>query len=378
MLLSSLYLMMSVLAATSISQTIEGQVFEESARGKRIIALIEAQRKEEAIPGLSVAVAMNGSLAWSQSFGMADLENAIPATPETVYRIASISRFVTAICVLQLVQKGKIALNTSIRDFVPELPDKGHRITVEHILPHLSGIRPINSIEELFNTKHFARLVDALDTFKNDPLVAPPGERFLYTPLAYTMLGLIVERVSGLGFRDYLKQHIFKPAGMGSADIDDPGRIVQRRARGYIRKKDGSLRNSRFVDTSLVLPAEGMIATAEDLANLAIAWQSDALLSAPLREVMMTEYKTASGHGTRYGLGCFVRKWEGRKIVGHGGWQPQVSSFLVIIPENHIAIAILANLEQADVKTMSLNIAKILLGIENATPMPDRGVSHED
>ncbi|MFQ5463499.1 MAG: serine hydrolase domain-containing protein [Phycisphaerae bacterium] len=378
MLWSSLYLMASLPAAPAVSQADIDARFEESARGARIRAYVEAQQKEQAIPGLSLAIAIDHSVVWSRAFGLSDLENAVPATPQTVYRIASISRLVTAICVMQLVQQGKIALNTSVRDFVPELPNKGHRITVEHILAHLSGIRPIKSSEELFNSKRYARLVDALDPFKDDPLIAPPGQRFLYTPLAYTLLGLIVERVSGLGFRDYLKQHVFGPASMDAADVDDPTRIIPRRARGYVRRKDGSVSNARFVDSSLLLPAEGIVATAEDLAKLAIAWQSGRLVDAPLRDLMMTEYKTAGGYGTHYGLGCFVRTWAGRKIVGHGGWQPQVSSFLLILPEDRIAVAILANLEQADVKTMSLHIAKILLGIDDPSLKRAREVSHED
>jgi CubicO group peptidase (beta-lactamase class C family) len=290
------------------------------------------------------------------------VENGVPAGPDTVYRIASISRMITAVAVLQLVQSGKIGLNASVRDYVPELPDKGHRITVEHLLAHLSGLRSCKNRDELFNRKHHLRLVDTLDYFKDDPLLVEPGRRFINTPFGYTLLGLVVERVSSLTFGDYVQKHIFAPAEMKTAGLEDLSAVIPHRARGYILKKDGSLRNSYFVDLSVRYPGDGMVASAEDLARFAIGLLTGRLLDPPTIKIMTTAYRTKSGEQTHYGLGCFVREHNGRRIVGHAGWQPQVATFLLIIPDSHASVVVLANLEQADVKKIALAVADIILG----------------
>jgi CubicO group peptidase (beta-lactamase class C family) len=334
----------------------------------RVAEYLVEERARQHIPGVSVAVVLDGKLVWSRGFGLADVENEVPATPKTVYRLASISKMITAVAVLQLVQEGKVGLNASVRDYVPELPDKGERISVEHLLSGLSGIRAYKSREELFSREPYRRLVDSVESFKDDPLIAVPGRRFINSPYGYTLLGLVVERVSGLTFGDYLEENIFEPSGMSSSGLDDLSGIVAHRGRGYVLQKDGSLRNSFFVDLSARYPGEGMAGTVEDLARFAIAFMTGKLLESSMIKVMTTEYRTEAGESTRYGLGCFVREENGRRIIGHGGWQPQVASFLLIVPDSRAAVAVLANLEQADVKTISLSVAEMLLG--ESPPVP--------
>jgi CubicO group peptidase (beta-lactamase class C family) len=339
-----------------------GEAVGPDARLRNVAEYLSEQRERQHIPGMSVAIVLDDKLVWSRGFGMADVENDVPARPDTVYRIASISRMITAVAVLQLVQSGKIGLNASVRDYVPELPDKGHRITIEHLLAHLSGLRACKSRDELFNRKHHLRLVDTLDYFKDDPLLAEPGQRFINTPFGYTLLGLVVERVGGLTFGDHIRENIFAPAGMKTAGLENLSAIIPHRARGYVLQKDGSLKNSYFVDLSVRYPGDGMVATAEDLGRFAIGLLTARLLDPPTIELMTTAYRTKSGEQTHYGLGCFVREHNGRRIIGHAGWQPQVATFLLIIPENHASVVVLANLEQADVKTIALSVADMMLG----------------
>ncbi len=327
------------------------------------------ERQKQHIPGMSVAVVLEGALVWSGGFGLADVENEVPATPRTVYRFAAISRMITATAVLQLIQKGKIGLNAPIRDYVPELPDKGERITVEHLLTHLSGIRAHATRDVLFNRKHYIRIVDSIEVFKDAPLLAKPGQRFINTPFGYTLLGLLVERVSRMTFDDYLRVHLFEPSGMQAAGVEDLITVVPHRARGYLRKKDGTLINSYFVDLSDRYPSDGLVGTVEDLARFAIALMSDKLLDPEMFKVMTTEYQTRAGFKTHYGMGCFVREEAGRRIIGHGGWLPQVTSFLLIVPDRKAAVAVLTNLEQADVKAISLTVMNRVLG-EGVTLVP--------
>ena len=328
----------------------------------RVAEYLADEREKQHIPGMSVAVVLDDKPVWSRGFGVADVENDVPAAPNTVYRIASISRMITAVAVLQLVQSGKIGLSASVRDYVPEFPDKGERITVEHLLTHLSGIRACKNRDELFNRKHYNRLIDTLELFSDDALLAEPGRRFINSPFGYTLLGLMIERVSGLAFGDYLRKHIFEPLGMKATGLEDLPAVVPHRARGYVVQKDGSLKNSYFVDLSVRYPADGMVSTAEDLARFAVGLMTNKLLETPMVKVMTTEYETKSGEKTHYGLGCFVREDGGRRIIGHRGWQPQVASFLLIVPDRRAAVVVLANLEQADVKAIALAVADMLLG----------------
>jgi CubicO group peptidase (beta-lactamase class C family) len=327
----------------------------------RAAEYLAAERDRQKIPGLSVAVVLDDKLVWSRGFGLADVESDAPARANTVYRIGSISRMITATAVLQLIQSGKVGLNTSVRDYVPELPDKGEPITLEHLLAHLSGIRACTTREEMFNREHYRRLVDTLELFKEDPLIDKPGERFINTPYGYTLLGLVVERVGAMPFEDYLQKHIFEPLGMRHTDRETLSEIVPHRARGYVLQKDGSLKNSYFVDLSARYPADGITSTAEDLARFAVGLLTAKVLEPPMIKVMSTEYQTRAGEKTHYGLGCFVREEAGRRIVGHAGWVPQATSFLLILPDDRAAVAVLTNLEQADVKTISLKVADILL-----------------
>ena len=336
------------------------------ARLDRVADYLAKERDRQGIPGMSAAVVIDNQPAWSRGFGRADIENDVPATPQTVYRIASISKMITAVAVLQLVQNGRLSLHASVRDYVPELPDKGELITVRHVLAHLAGIRHYRNADEFLSRQPFQRMVDTLDAFKDDPLVAKPGERFVYSTLAYNLLGLVVERVSGESFDDYLDKHVFEPAGMKSSGPDDLRAIIPRRARGYTRRPDEPLRSSAFVDLSGRYPGDGMVSTVEDLARFAAGFNLGKILDPSLVQVMTTAHRTSAGESTKYGLGCFVRELEGRKIIGHAGVVPQAAAFLLIIPADDLAVVLIANLEQADVKTMALNVARLLLGEEVA------------
>ncbi|UCE61299.1 MAG: beta-lactamase family protein [Phycisphaerales bacterium] len=333
----------------------------EGGRLARAAAYLDEQREHQRIPGLSAAIVVDNKPVWSRGFGMADLENDIPATPETVYRIASVSQTITAVALLQLVQSGRLSLTASVRDYVPELADQGELITIRHVLAHLSGIRHFKDAEEYFNYKHYRQLADTVEVFKDDRLVGKPNERFVLSTWGYNLLGLVIERVSSLSFGEYLRQHVFEPAGMKASGLDDPHAIIPHRARGYTGTNGQPIRNSKSVDLSVRYPGEGVLSTADDLARFAVAFNTGKLLDESLIRVMTTEHQTSSGKPTHYGLGCFVRELEGRKIVGHAGAVPQAAAILLIVPDEKLAVIILANLEQADVKTMGLEVARIML-----------------
>src|SRR6266576_5572207 len=296
----------------------------------KIQAAITALMSSKHIPGLSIAIVSDNQLRWQSGYGTADLENSVPAKAATVYRIASIAKPITAVAVMQLVERGKLDLDAPIQKYVPTFPTKPWPITTRQLLGHLSGIRNYKQNEfpnQADSTRFYNSLTEALSMFKDDPLDFEPGTKFSYTTYGYTLLGTVIEGASGMSYVDYMRENVFKPAKMNHTQADNVYDIIPNRARGYhpkvYGKFDGNLRNADLSDTSYKIPAGGLVSTVEDLANFAIAVQNGVLIKKETFEQMSTPQKTREGKATAYGLGWYLDGVGNRKgLVWHGGVQP--------------------------------------------------------
>jgi CubicO group peptidase (beta-lactamase class C family) len=340
----------------------------DTAVTETVESLLMEKMSEDRIPGLSVALVVDGVLTWSRGFGTADVENFVPATATTAYRTASIGKALTATAVLQLAESQRLDLDAPVQEYCPAFPRKRWTVTTRHLLTHTSGIRHYggaNEEAELFNTVHYDDVVDALQIFKDDPLLFEPGTAYLYSTFGYVTLGCVIEGASGQDYLTYMQQHVFAPAGMNHTRDDDPAALVPRRAAGYLLDADGRLRNSRWVDMSSKLPAGGFITTAPDLARFAAALMEHRLLRAETVEEMITPARLRDGRQVAYGLGWGLfpgETWYGEREAFHGGVTPQVSGMLYLLPDRRFAIAILMNLESVGQRTqLAANIAKIVL-----------------
>ncbi|HEY6136717.1 MAG TPA: serine hydrolase domain-containing protein [Thermoanaerobaculia bacterium] len=194
--------------------------------------------KSSGTPGISVAVAVKGEIVYAEGAGMAELENQVPATPQTVWNIGSVSKVITAVAVMQLVERGQVSLDDPIQKYVPEFPVKPEgTITIRHLLTHTSGIRHYErgdfpGTPDNENTRP-STWIEGLKIFAGDPLQFAPGTRYLYSSYAVNLLQGVVERASGQPFEQYLAENIWRPAGMAATTFDVPTRIVPRRARSY-------------------------------------------------------------------------------------------------------------------------------------------------
>ncbi|HKP85827.1 MAG TPA: serine hydrolase domain-containing protein [Blastocatellia bacterium] len=330
---------------------------------EKIEKAITAAMSRQNIPGLSVSVVTDQKLRWAQGYGLADLENSVPAKATTVYRLGSISKTITAIAVMQLVERGKLDLDAPIQKYCPAFPQKQWAITARQLLGHLAGVRHYKGDAEFLSTRHYNSVVEGMDMFKDDPLLHEPGTKYAYTTHGYAILGCAVEGASGMKFPDYVRENIFKPAGMDRIRVDDVYEIILNRAQGYFKTSSGELRNSSLADTSYKIPGGGFCSTVEDLAKFAIAVQTGKLVKKETLEQMATSQKTRDGKETSYGLGWGVSQRNGLKEVGHGGAQQRVSTYLYMIPEKGLAVVVMANLEGAGgrLNTLSQEIADILL-----------------
>jgi CubicO group peptidase (beta-lactamase class C family) len=307
-------------------------------------ARIEAAMEKLGVPGVAVAVVAREQLVWSAAFGEADVENDVPVRTDTMFRLASVSKPITATAVLQLVERGRLDLDAPVQRYVPSFPDKPWPVTPRLLLAHLGGVRHYRE-GEFASTRRYAGATDALHIFAADPLAHEPGTRFLYTSYGYNLLGCAVEGASGQSFLDYVRANVFEPAGMFSARDDDTLALIPHRAQGYAKGASGELRNSALADTSNKVPGGGLCATVEDVARFAMALQGGVLLTRESLGRMLTRQKTKDGKPVGYGLGFFLTERDGVKEAWHTGGQQRVSNVLYLQPDRRIGVVLLSNLE---------------------------------
>jgi serine beta-lactamase-like protein LACTB, mitochondrial len=311
-------------------------------------------------PSVSVAIVKDGKIAWTGAYGFSDLENFVPATTATMYRLASISKPITATAVMQLVQDGKIDLDAPAQKYCPAYPQKQWTITTRELLGHLAGVRHYKDPEETKSTHHYTSIVDSLDFFKSDPLELEPGTKFHYSTFGFSILGCEVEGASGMSYMDYLQKNIFRPADMEHIRSDDSYAIIPGRARGYRKTESGEVVNTYLADTSNKIPGGGLISTPTDLVDFAIATMNARLLAKPTEAEMWTPQKTRDGKSTPYGLGWGIGELKGKKKVAHSGGQPGTSTNLAMLPDSDVAVAVMCNMEDVPATELADRILEVV------------------
>ncbi len=324
------------------------------------------------VPGISVAVVEHAQLAWSAGFGMADLENSVPASAQTLYRLASISKSLTATGTMQLVERGKLDLDAPVQKYCPSFPEKEAPITTRLLLAHLAGIRHYRSDSsddaEVGNIKHFDNPIEGgLQFFRNDPLIDKPGSKFHYSTQGYTLVGCAMQGASGQKYVDYMREHVFAPAGMTHTVVDDRYAIIPYRTRFYHKDKAGSVVNAEFLDASYKIPGGGWLSSADDMAQFEIAILTDKLMTRTTRDLMWTSRKETSEPDRQYGLGWGMSN-PGFREVGHAGGQPGTSTFFMIAPDTADGVVVLANMDDVDTGQLATDLMKVVLGSATAPP----------
>ena len=318
------------------------------------------------VPGLSVAVVENGEFEWADGFGFADLENNSPATTHTLFRLGSISKSLTAVGALQLWESGRLDLDAPVQKYCPAFPQKSATITTREVMGHLGGIRHYKGGPddlEVGNTRHFDDPIQAgLDFFKDDPLVAPPGSHFHYSTQGYTLVGCVMEGASNSKYVEYMSKNVFAPARMDRTQPDDRFAMVPYRTRFYQKKRDGTVENSDFLDSSYKIPGGGWLSSVEDMAEFEVALLHDKLLKPATRELMWTPLKPSDGSKDSYGLGWEAGKEDGvGMVVGHDGGQQGCSTSFKIAPAHRAGVVVLTNMEEIDPDELATEILKILV-----------------
>ncbi len=329
------------------------------------------------VPSVSAGVMHDGKIIWLDAAGYSDLENDVKATPQTVYRIASISKIITAVAIMQLVEKGKINLDRDARRYIPYFPKKKWVFTVRQILTHTSGIRSYKK-GEFDNPQHFSSTRDALGLILNDSLQFKPGTKYMYTTFGYNLLAAIIENVSGLSFTEYLKKNIFKPAEMTSTFPEFPSDIISHRARGYVKNDYRQIRNAPLADLSEKFAGGGLISTSGDLLNFSSALLEGKLIKSETLDSMLVIGKLTNGTPLKVGLGLEVNKDNhGNDYFGHYGSGTGFVSLLVIYRKLNLAAVDLVNLNDRTTfaNQPAFNLAHIALN--EKFELPKKSLSDE-
>lgn len=327
-------------AASPASAAARDRFAIDSAR-----AIILAGMRRSGIPGASVTVLRNGRQIWSEGLGMADLENNVPVTPLTKFRIGSVSKPITAVAMAALVEEGKLDLDAPIQRYVPGFPVKAYPITARQLAGHLAGIRHYANDAEFLSNRHYANVTSSLDIFRNDTLLFRPGTRYSYSTYGYVLLSAVVEGAAGQPFLAYVQRRVFDPIGMRNTIAEFPDSIIPHRGRFYTRPDSlGPVINAPWVDNSNKWAGGGYISTTQDLARFGQAMLDARILKRSTIEALWTPQQTADGKPTAYGMGWGVNTDStGRRSISHSGGSVGGTALLVIYPKERIVFAFLFN-----------------------------------
>jgi D-alanyl-D-alanine carboxypeptidase len=330
--------------------------------------LVLAEMDKEKIPGLSLAVVRNGRLELGRAYGMANLEHRVPATPETVFQIQSITKSFTAAGIMLLAEEGKVDLAAPIGTYLEGLPELWAPVTVRHLLSHTSGIKDFIN-EPTVNLRLDVSPEDVIRSVEELPLNFPTGERYGYSNTGYHLLGMIIRAVSGQSFEAFLHDRFFVPLGMRDTRRVDLSKIVSGRASGYVLRQ-GELHNGQFVAPSILgYAGGGMVSTVLDLAKWEIALSEGRVLKPETLAQCWTPAKLNGGAEAPYGFGWAIG-WLGEsRAVGHGG--AHVTGFhtdILRCDDLNLSVIVLTNRFGCNPNQIARRVAALL--DERARPKP--------
>lgn len=331
--------------------------FTQTEAQDNIKELFNAAVSNKETVGLAGGYSQDGTIGWTHAAGYANKKTQSPFTDTTQVRIASITKPMTAIAVMQLIEAGKIDLNTKVSTYIEAFNTEPlNKITVAHLLQHSAGFGSYKNVREQDNTKNYTSLEQAMQRFVNRDLRFDPGTDFYYTTYGYVVLGVLIEKVSGMSYGDYLKANIFSPAGMTHTYIENNLQLSKNAAAVYHAKKSGKIITKEDHNISDRVPGGGLRSTVLDLLNFGNAVLENKLVSAESL-TKMTSNSGLKKEGNPYGLGWYLygNKDPFGEIFGHNGAQYGCSSFLLLFPDTKRVSVVLSNTSRFE-NILDLNV----------------------
>ena len=315
-------------------------------------------------PGAAVLVVRNGTAILRKGYGMADLELQVPMDPLDVFPICSVTKEFTAAAILQLAEAGKLNLSDSIAQYAPDYPTGGARVTLAQLLSHTSGIPSTEQQPEWRKTwLQDLTVAQVLDFTRGKPQEFAPGTDWKYSNTGYILLGRVIEQASGQTYADYVRTHLFGPAGMGHSVYPAGGRLVPRRVRGY-SWEGKAWTNSPFLNPTQTYSAGALLMTVDDLWAWEQALQSGRIINAASWATALQETRLPDGRLTHYGYGFELKPLAGHGMIGHTGGMPGFCAFAARFPDAGVYIAILCNTDHPpmDLRAVAAKILGVVQG----------------
>jgi len=314
-----------------------------------VIDSLFARFASPGMPGASVLVVRRDTVLLRESFGLADVDSNVHASTSTNYRLASLSKQFTATAIALLAKDGSLSLDAPARQYLGELPSYAATVTVRHLLTHTSGLW---DYEEFVPDSQVRQVLDAdvlsLVRAHADSLYFAPGRAWRYSNTGYALLALVVERVSGVRYAEFLRTRIFGPSGMANTHArEDAGIPIRHRAYGHAVRTDSAgrvtVRRTDQSNTSAVLGDGGVYSSIDDMARWdSLLWHAPLVGEALWRE-STTPYVLTDGTATTYGFGWFVERYKGRARLRHHGETRGFTNAISRFPDDGLTIVVLTN-----------------------------------
>jgi CubicO group peptidase (beta-lactamase class C family) len=353
----------------AIAAIIAGGPAAADAIDDYVRATIESRK----IPGVSVVVQRDGKVIKSEGYGYANLEHQVPATADTIYQSGSVGKQFTAAGILLLVGEGKLSLDDRLSMHFPDAPASWHRISVRHLLTHTSGIKDYG--DEIDMRKDYSE-DEYLAVIRTIPLEFEPGTQWSYSNTGYMLLGILVSRLAGRHWGDYLAERLFKPLGMTTTRVISERDIVPHRAAGYVLDDEGQVKNQDWASPTANSTGDGALYfTVKDLAAWNAALDERKFLEPQHFEAWWTPVSLANGTTYPYGFGWSVQEQRGYPFIEHGGAWQGFRAAIARYPEQRLSVSVLANLEGAEPELIAKTIAGL---VEPALRLPEPNAKVRD
>ena len=342
--------------------------FAAVVHADKVDDFVKAQMEKQHLPGVSIVVIKDAKIVKMEGYGLANIELNVPARPETVYKIGSVSKQFIATGIMLLIEEGKISLDDNVGKSLEGTPESWKPITIRHLLTHTSGI-----VREApgFDPLKIQTDADVIKTAYSLPLRFTPGEKYEYCNVGYFTLAEIISKVSGKPWGDFLNERVFTPLGMTATRTTTVTDLVPNRANGYV------WRNGKMQNATIFLalrPSGAFLSTVIDLAKWDEALNNGKLLKRSTLEQMWTPLKLNDGKSHPYGFGWQLEPVNGHKQVNHGGSLPGFRAQLARFIDDKVTVVVLTNGDNADAARIAQGVANFYIpGL-----LPDRKMTRVD
>ena len=366
-------LLRTLIVAASVGLTCAGPIAAEGPKPRtssddrtleRQVDQIFAQWDRRESPGCALTVIKQGMVVYERGYGVENLDSGTPITPTTVFDIGSMSKQFTAACVVLLAESGKLSLDDDVRKYLPEFRDYGHTITIRHLIHHTSGIRDYTWLKLFarakFSDEEKQKRQDLLDLLtRQRGLYFAPGEGHYYSNSNYFLLGLIVERVSGISLGEFAARQIFEPLGMRHTLVQqDRAQAIENRAAGYVQNVNGEFQRK---PDGIVFGAGSVNSTVKDLFLWDQNFSENRIGGPQFNATMLTRGKLNNGKTIKYACGLEFGEYKGLQTVGFMGYTEAFATYMVRFPKQEFSVICLANLGSMRPNDLAMKVADIYL-----------------